>query len=144
MAWGDNRSEQLGDGKTEEQQEYSAVPVPVSGLNGVVAISSSAWSEDTLAVLAGGTAVGWGENRHGELGNGTTVSSDVPVPVSGLTGVKSVSAGSAYSLALLEDGTVMAWGSGEELGDGSSTGPEFCPREAGEPEPPRARASRCR
>ena len=75
-----------------------------------------------MAALANGTAVAWGRNDSGELGNGTTTNSDVPVPVSGLSGVKTVSAGGFFSLALLEGGTVMAWGDNGSgrLGDGMS------------------------
>ncbi len=52
----------------------------------------------------------WGYNKEGQLGNGTTESSDVPVPVPGLSGVTAIAAGGEYSLALLSNGKVMAWG----------------------------------
>jgi alpha-tubulin suppressor-like RCC1 family protein len=55
-------------------------------------------------VRADGTAWAWGDNAKGELGNGTTTPSSVPVPVpvrvSGLTGVVQVAAGYDSSLAL--------------------------------------------
>jgi hypothetical protein len=75
-----------------------------------------------------GTVMAWGNNSKGQLGNGTTADSDVPVQVSGLSGVTAISTGDDGSLALLSNGTVMAWGSNEagELGDGSTTGPEEC------------------
>ena len=64
----------------------------------------------------------------GQLGNGTTLSSDTPVPVSGLTGVTALAGGKRHSLALLSNGTVMAWGENDwgQLGDGTHTGPESC------------------
>lgn len=48
---------------------------------------------------------------------------NVPIPVTGLHNVKSISAGAYHSLALLNNGTVMAWGyNGDgELGNGSTT-----------------------
>ena len=52
----------------------------------------------------------WGDNSEGQLGNGTGTSSDVPVPVSILSNVKAIAAGSFHSLALLNNGTVVAWG----------------------------------
>jgi alpha-tubulin suppressor-like RCC1 family protein len=63
----------------------------------------------------------WGFNQHGELGNGTTESSDMPVAVSGLSGVVALAGGAHHSLALLDDGTVMAWGENfyGQLGNGT-------------------------
>jgi hypothetical protein len=37
-----------------------------------------------LALLSDGTVVAWGANEHGQLGDGSTEASEVPVPVSGL------------------------------------------------------------
>jgi hypothetical protein len=93
----------------------------VAGLSGVTQVSAGA--EHSLALLANGTVMAWGDNSRGELGDASTTSSDVPVAVPGLTGVTAVSAGDEFSLALLSDGTVMAWGDGGDgqLGDGRFT-----------------------
>jgi alpha-tubulin suppressor-like RCC1 family protein len=128
-AWGENESGQLGNGSTTG----SDLPVAVSGLSGVTAVASSAANahstvpprgEHSLALLSNGTVVAWGANGSGQLGNGTTTSSDVPVPVSGLSGVTAIAAGGEHNLALLSNGTVMAWGGNEygQLGNGSTTG----------------------
>jgi len=63
----------------------------------------------------------WGDNEFGQLGDGTTTGSAVPVPVKGLTGVTAIAADELHSLAVLSDGTVMAWGdnSNGQLGDGT-------------------------
>lgn len=60
-------------------------------------------------------------NAQGQLGDGTNNDSNIPVEVSGLTGVVAVSAGFYHSLALMSDGTVRAWGRNiyGELGDGT-------------------------
>jgi alpha-tubulin suppressor-like RCC1 family protein len=73
-------------------------------------------------------AVTWGGNALGGLGNGTTTKSNVPVTVSGLSGVAALSGGNEDGLALLDNGTVMTWGwnSWGELGDGVAGGPEIC------------------
>jgi alpha-tubulin suppressor-like RCC1 family protein len=67
-------------------------------------------------------AQAWGLNTDGELGDGTTATSDVPVEVSGLRGVTAIAAGARHTLALLEDGTVMSWGENffGQLGDGTT------------------------
>jgi alpha-tubulin suppressor-like RCC1 family protein len=67
-------------------------------------------------------AFGWGNNEAGQLGDGTTMGSDVPVAVSGLKGVAAVSGGADFSVALLSNGTVAAWGEGGfgQLGDGAT------------------------
>jgi alpha-tubulin suppressor-like RCC1 family protein len=117
-SWGSNFAGALGDGS----DAGSAFPVTVTGLARVKAISAN--GPHALALLGNGRVMAWGDNEYGQLGNGThsgpetcpsagysTVPcSRVPVPVTGLPGVVSISAGDDHNLALLEDGTVMAWG----------------------------------
>jgi alpha-tubulin suppressor-like RCC1 family protein len=66
----------------------------------------------------------WGLNEKGQLGDGTTETSESPIAVSGLEGVTSVAGGEGHGLALMAGGTVMAWGSNEDgqLGDGTHEG----------------------
>src|SRR5439155_175613 len=80
------------------------------------ASASEPFSDPPRAVMA------WGLNGSGQLGDGGTEASQVPVPVSGLSGVRAVSAGSDHSLALLSDGTLMAWGDNGkgQLGNGGT------------------------
>lgn len=108
LAWGDDEEGQLGDGATTS----SDVPVSVDGLRGVTEISAG--GGHALALLRNGTVVAWGSNFDGELGDGQSESeqksSDVPVPVQGLTNVKQISAGGDISMALLRNGTVEIWG----------------------------------
>jgi alpha-tubulin suppressor-like RCC1 family protein len=105
-AWGANEWGQLGDGTTKNRK----LPVAVSGLSGVAAISAG--GSESLAVLSDGTARSWGGNGYGLLGDGSTESefSDLPVAVSGLSGVAALSAGSEDNMALLNGGEVMSWG----------------------------------
>jgi hypothetical protein len=125
MAWGCNGSGALGNGTTTS----SDVPVEVSGLSGAKAVSAGGFDNFGVALLENGTVMAWGENRFGELGNGTTTSSHVPVAVSGLKEVTAISSGGTFSFALLKNGEVKAWGYNSEegyLGDGTHTGPETC------------------
>ncbi|GGR18131.1 RCC1 domain-containing protein [Deinococcus ruber] len=117
QSWGDNSKGQLGNGTTTS----STVPVTVSGLTDVVAVASGGGNH-SLALKADGTVLSWGENSSGQLGNGTTITSTVPVTVSGLTNVVAVASGAGHSLVLKTDGTVQSWGSntGGQLGNGAS------------------------
>jgi len=63
-------------------------------------------------VKANGTVWAWGDNQFGNLGDGTTANSDVPVQVTGLTaeagrvtgvtGGEEVAGGRDYSVALVQ------------------------------------------
>jgi alpha-tubulin suppressor-like RCC1 family protein len=58
---------------------------------------------------------GWGWNNAGELGDGTTNRTTVPVRVIGLTNPAVVSAGYKFSIALMTNGTVFQWGHGRVI-----------------------------
>ena len=89
----------------------------------------------SLAVGSDGNAYAWGDNRFGQLGDGTTISRHTPVMVkkpdrktytdlpADFTYVQ-VSAGSYYSLALGSDGYAYAWGWNPygQLGNNTTSG----------------------
>jgi alpha-tubulin suppressor-like RCC1 family protein len=81
----------------------------------------------SVVVCNDGTVKTFGENASGQLGNGQTTDSNLPVSVSGLTNVVAVSAGGdqleAHTMALKSDGTVWCWGSNiyGGLGNGTTT-----------------------
>jgi len=126
-AWGLNTNGQLGNNTTTQ----SSVPVLVtqSGvLSGKTVVSVAVGYTFSLALCSDGTLAAWGYNAHGELGNGNTTQSLVPVLVtqSGVLAGKTVvsmSAGYTSSLALCSDGTLAAWGanSSGQLGINSLT-----------------------
>ncbi len=93
----------------------------MENLTGVKAIAAG--GNHSLALLANGTVKAWGDDESGQLGDGKSTDSEVPVPVPGLSGVVAIAAGEEHSLALLENGTVMAWGGNErgQLGTGNTT-----------------------
>jgi alpha-tubulin suppressor-like RCC1 family protein len=119
--WGDNAFGQLGNGTTTS----SSTPAQVTGLGEVRrgAGSIAGGATHSLAVRSDGTVWAWGQGTSGQLGNGGTANSSVPVQVSGLTGVVAVAAGSSFSAALKSDGTVWEWGANAsgQLGDNTTT-----------------------
>jgi alpha-tubulin suppressor-like RCC1 family protein len=78
---------------------------------------------DTCAVLGDGTVHCWGWNRYGELGNGSTTDSSIPVAVPGITDAVGVADGAHHTCAVLSGGAVQCWGwnSMGELGEGTQT-----------------------
>jgi alpha-tubulin suppressor-like RCC1 family protein len=74
----------------------------------------------SLAITFDGTLWAWGDNRFGQLGDGTRARRTSPVQV--LTGVAAVATGTQHSLALKADGTAWAWGfsSYGQVGDGTT------------------------
>ena len=124
--WGDNSSGQIGDGTYADATHPVAAPTEVKGLGPVIAISVG--YSFACAVRADRTAMCWGQNLHGQLGNGTVAAgspmgSATPVPVSGLTNVSAIAVSSDYACALLGDGTVRCWGDNQNgnLGNGTTT-----------------------
>jgi len=104
--WGKNDHGQLGDGANTD----CSTPVQVRIL-GVTAIAAGGSGEDvhSLALKSDGTVWAWGGNKHGELGDGSTVDRSTPIQVQGLSGVTAIAAGDGYSLAII-NGTVWGWG----------------------------------
>lgn len=100
------------------------LPDPLGGLT-VKLIARG--TDHTCAILSDGSVRCWGGNAAGQLGDGTTTSRALAVPVAGITNAIDVAAGDAFSCALVEAvagdglGGVRCWGRGTagQLGDGA-------------------------
>ena len=126
--WGQNSQLQLGTDTfctTAELCEYWAKPVQVKGgETGTYflhnAISCSAGLTQSYALLSTGEVVAWGDNYHGQMGNGNTIRQQFPVYVkisetTNLTNIKAISAGAMFCYALTKDGKVWGWGKNSEF-----------------------------
>ena len=108
--WGDNYYGQLGNGTGGEIGDESWVPpVRVNGISDAIAIAAG--SSHSCALHENGTISCWGNNRYGQLGNGTDDNSAVPVQVSFITDATAIALGNDFSCAVLENGAVACWGS---------------------------------
>jgi alpha-tubulin suppressor-like RCC1 family protein len=119
QCWGNNAYGQLGFGETTD------IHLPagdVINLNGRV-MKVTAEGNQTCALTAGGGAQCWGDNRYGQLGDGTTVNRLSPVDVLGLgNGIAGMTAGFTFACAMYEKGDAKCWGMNEkgQLGDGTT------------------------
>ncbi len=105
--WGNNAKCQLGEAAWEQQTR----PVSLPNLRNL----------GDLQVLTGGEAHGtaltvdgqvwtWGDNQHGQQGDGTSNRVCAPQRVATLDEVETLGAGPAHTLATKRDGTVWGWG----------------------------------
>ncbi|OJW05461.1 MAG: hypothetical protein BGO39_15875 [Chloroflexi bacterium 54-19] len=124
-SWGQNGSGQLGNGTTNVSKTPGAVSNPV----GVHFVAIAAGAKHALAKGSDGKLYSWGDNSHGELGNGNTTNRPSPAAVPAPTGASGsfnytdFSAGNLFSLALGNDGKLYAWGFNAygQLGNGNTT-----------------------
>jgi len=103
-AWGSNEGAALGDGTGDLGS--TTTPVQLPSLSGIAQIAS--FGATAYARKSDGTVWAWGSYYAGALGNGTDAytypgitGADIPVQVTGLTGVTSIGSGSATGYAII-------------------------------------------
>ncbi|MFA5794636.1 MAG: hypothetical protein WC980_06170 [Candidatus Brocadiia bacterium] len=84
---------------------------------------SSPLSAHSFAIKTDGTLWAWGDNRSGQLGDGTTISKNIPTQIGTNTNWQTIALGFNYTIAIKTDGTLWSWGGNYygQLGDGTTT-----------------------
>jgi alpha-tubulin suppressor-like RCC1 family protein len=90
-------------------EDLSSPPAQMPGLAGVTAITGTFAHYCALIENSTQPVRCWGNNSRGELGDGTTNDSDLPV-VANVTDVESVAAGVEFTCAIHSNRTVSCWG----------------------------------
>jgi alpha-tubulin suppressor-like RCC1 family protein len=116
--WGDDSQGQLGD----HREMNSTTPIPVSDtVTSFKAISAGA--AHTCAISQSGQGYCWGNGSEGQLGNGSTSDSEIPVAVSGAASLVAIAAGRSHTCAIDTAGNMLCWGLNDrgQLGNGTQT-----------------------
>lgn len=125
VCWGLNSSGQLGNGKTANE----LIPVYVKNVTGDGKLSGvvnlTAGSIHTCALTSKNEVYCWGANGSGQLGNGSTTNSSLPVLVTGLPAgqIVALTAGEKFTCVQLKNQEVWCWGENGngQLNDGTTT-----------------------
>ena len=117
--WGYGESGQIGNGQNQTQE----IPVKVTIPTGI-SFNQISTNENYSCALGSDTAIYcWGYGLYGQLGNGNTGVSNIPVKVSMPIGINFsfVETNDDFSCALSTMGTVYCWGYGAagRIGNGS-------------------------
>lgn len=119
--WGSGAFGQLGNNQLVSSLTPDAVVLP-AGVTGLATLAAD--GNHTCGLSATGAAFCWGRNFHGQLGNNSTVNTQIPVAVSlpvGVTGFARVAAGDDHTCALTNAGAAYCWGQNNfgQVGDNS-------------------------
>jgi alpha-tubulin suppressor-like RCC1 family protein len=111
--WGSNFSGELGAG----HPDGSTAPVLVALPQRATAIAAGGFMPEqgnpqatSCALLSDKTAVCWGANGSGQLGNGLVANSAMPVQVKGVSNITELSLGGGQGCAVTGGGKLYCWG----------------------------------
>ncbi|MGL4941065.1 MAG: InlB B-repeat-containing protein, partial [Bifidobacterium asteroides] len=139
--WGGNGHGQLGDGPTNNQGGPILVDKPQGAPDGFTWKQTILGDQHSAAFGSDGNLYTWGDNEHGQLGDGTTTNRRAPVQIGKPQGApdgftwKQVSLGYQHSAAIGSDGNLYTWGRNDygQLGDNAGT-TRYTPTLVGKPQ----------
>jgi alpha-tubulin suppressor-like RCC1 family protein len=116
--WGKNLEGELGNSSTVS----SADPVYVAGITGKKDVRLiAAGGRSTCAVTADNQVYCWGKNNYGQLGDGTTTDSLLPVKVPSVESkIVDLIVGASHACYLTENGQLWCWGANDHLQAGAA------------------------
>ncbi len=114
FCWGRDTYGQLGIGSTDGSDRLRPTPIASS----LLFTNVSAGASHACALAKGSVLLCWGRNAFGEVGDGTTNPTSVPVPV-----YTSITAGMVHGCGVTKASGAYCWGGNYEgqLGTGSYT-----------------------
>jgi alpha-tubulin suppressor-like RCC1 family protein len=115
--WGDGSAGQLG-GSVRTNQ---VLPAVVAGLPTGAVTALSLGGSHACALVGAGTVACWGDNVHGQVGDGTFMTALAPRVVALGEAAVELAAGSVHMCARTASGRVYCWGGNAagQLGDGT-------------------------
>jgi alpha-tubulin suppressor-like RCC1 family protein len=123
--WGSNTSGQVGDGSTATSR---LIPTPVAGTRRWRQLTAG--FGNSCGLTTEGKAFCWGNDRHGEIGDGADISpTRTPKPVAGTHLFRQLDASWEHTCAVSMAGKAFCWGAGGsgQIGDGKTLN-RFTPR----------------
>lgn len=118
--WGDNGYGQLGDNSNVSKSSPTIID---TGTTYSKVSVGGVYYMHTCAVTTSGVLKCWGDNGSGQLGNGSTTSSSVPIIIDSGVSYKDVSVNFDHSCGVTTAGVLKCWGSNGsgQLGLGNTT-----------------------
>ncbi len=116
--WGSNSSGELGDGSGAGQ--FTPHELPYDDWLSITAGGGPEAQSHVCGIRRGGAGVCWGDNRYGQIGDGTNVDRFEPFALKGSW--KMLSAGGGHTCGVRTDGTAACWGNNDhgQIGDGTT------------------------
>lgn len=98
---------------------FTATPTPEETKEETFITAISAGQCHAAAIDNKGILYTWGQNKYGQLGDGTTIDRAEPKPVTNIKNAKSVVCGDRSTYVICEEGTVYSFGdeNGRDYGD---------------------------
>lgn len=116
FTWGSNFRGVLGDGTSVNR----SIPLDITDSfnleTGEVIVQFELWHDFSAALTSKGRLFTWGENEHGQLGDGTKVDKAAPTEITSQFAIEtnekiiSIKLGGGYAAALTSSGKVFTWG----------------------------------